>query len=243
MNYIIRKILRNIIPKKFLKLVSKNFQYYSFRGNFRNFNEINKKITNYDSSKNILRATNAFKVASKSSYLIDRDGEVLQIKSQNFQLLKTMSKLLDKFKSNCVVDYGGSLANFYRNNYNYLRKYNLIWIVIDNKKICLVGRKLIKKKNIYFFENLTQVNKFILSRNLKIIFFLFGSSIQYIQKFEKILSQIKSLKIKHIIIDRQPILRSKKTKYVVQKTPLWNGNFSYAVKLYNSQSLINKINH
>lgn len=242
MNYIVRKILKNIIPKKLVMLVSKNFQYNSFRGNFRNFNEINKKLTNYDSSKNILRATNALKIASKSNYLIDRDGEVLQSKNQNFQLLKIMSKLLNKSKFNCVVDYGGSLANFYRNNYNYLRKYNLIWIVIDNKKICSVGKKLVKRKNIYFFENLNQVNKFIISRNLKIVFFLFGSSIQYIQKFEKILKQIKSLKINHIIIDRQPVLRSKKTKYVVQKTPFWNGNFSYAVKLYNSQSLINIFN-
>ena len=73
MDYIVKKILKNIIPKKLINLVSKNFQYNSFRGNFKNFNEINKKLTNYDSSKNILRATNALKIASKSNYLIDRD--------------------------------------------------------------------------------------------------------------------------------------------------------------------------
>ena len=68
--------------------------------------------------------------------------KILKKKNQNFELLETISKILEKTKKvNCIVDYGGSLANFYRNNFNYLGKYNPIWIVIDNKNICSIGKK------------------------------------------------------------------------------------------------------
>ena len=120
-----------------------------------------------------------------------------------------------------------------------MQKYNIIWIVIDNKKICNIGSKLIKKDNIIFFETLDKTKKFLTNKNLKVNFFLFGSSIQYFENFEKILKKINLLKVEHIIVDRQPVLRSKPTKCAVQRTAPWAGNLSYAVKLYKSQDLIN----
>ena len=111
--------------------------------------------------------------------------------------------------------------------------------MIDNEKICYMGKKQIKNNKIYFFKNLKLANKFLIQRNIKIDIFLFGSSIQYLKNFEKILSNIRSQGVKKIFIDRQPVLRKKRTRYVIQNTPFWNGNFSYAVKLYNYQQLIN----
>lgn len=239
MNYNIKKILKNTFLKKLIKYISRKFQYNSFKGNFKNFNQINRNLTEYNSNKIIKKVLIAYKISSKKSYLIDRDGEVVNKKNQNFQLLDAISKTLKKPKINCVIDYGGSLANFYRNNSNYLKKLNIVWIVIDNEKICYIGKKQIKNNNIYFFTNLKIANQFLMRRNLKIDFFLFGSSIQYLKNFEKILCNIKLQGIKKIFIDRQPVLKSKRTKYVIQKTPFWNGNFSYAVKLYNYQHLIN----
>jgi len=210
MNHNIKKILKESILKKLIKYISQKFQYNSFKGDFKNFNQINSNLTPYDSNKIIKKVYVAYKATSKTSYLIDRDGEILFKKNQNFQLLEAISKNLKNQKKNCIVDYGGSLANFYRNNANYLKKLNLIWLVIDNNKICLIGKKKIKDNNIYFFKNLKLANQFLISRNIKVNIFLFGSSIQYLKNFEKLLSNIRSRGIKKILIDRQPVLKSKK---------------------------------
>jgi len=242
MNHNIKKILKESILRKIIKYISQKFQYNSFKGDFKNFDQIKSNLTSYDSDKIIKKVYAAYKATLKTSYLIDRDGEILIKKNQNFQLLEAISKNLNNQKKNCIVDYGGSLANFYRNNSNYLKKLNLIWIVIDNKKICDLGKKKIKYNNIHFFKNLKLVNQFLISRNIKVNTFLFGSSIQYLENFEKLLSYIRSNSVKKIFIDRQPVLKSKKTKFVIQKTPLWSGNFAYAAKLYNYQELINLFN-
>lgn len=239
MHHNIKRILKETFLKRLIKYISEKFQYNSFKGDFKNFDQIKTNLTSYDSNKIIKKVYLAYKATLKTSYLIDRDGEILIKKSQNFQLLEAISKNLNNKRKNCIIDYGGSLANFYRNNSNYLKKLNLIWIVIDNEKICDIGKKKIKNNNIYFFKNLKLVNQFLLSRNYKVNSFLFGSSIQYLENFEKILSYIRSNHIKKIFIDRQPVLKSKKTKFVIQKTPLWNGNYAYAAKLYNYQNLIN----
>jgi putative methyltransferase (TIGR04325 family) len=239
MNIHIKNLLKNIVPRRLLIFISNSFQYKSFKGNFKNFDEVKSLVTNYDSNKIINKVLKAYKNSEKSSYLIDRDGEILKKKNQNFQLLNEMTHIINKSKFNCVIDYGGSLANFVRNNKNYLRKYNIVWIVIDNERICSLGKKIIKTDNIYFFDNLNKAYQFILKKNLIVNFFLFGSSIQYIQGFEKILKKIRLLNVRNIVIDRQPVLRNKTTKYAIQKIPFWVGNFSYAVKLYKSQSLIN----
>ena len=242
MNFNLKYLIKKIVPKKVTKTISDTFQYYSFKGNYKNFEEIKINLTKYDSKKVIERVTNAFKNSKNNSFLIDRDGELINTKNQTLQLLSIMRDLLNKHKLNCVVDFGGSLANFYRNNMNYLKMYNIKWIVIDNKNICILGKKLIKDNNIVFLENLKKTKRYLKLRRLKQNYFLLGSSIQYLKNFEEILKEILDLNVEVIIIDRQPVLRSKSTKYSIQKTPPWAGNLNYAVKLYNSRSLINLFN-
>tara|TARA_A100000164_G_C21736955_1_gene690387 strand:- start:6 stop:833 length:828 start_codon:yes stop_codon:yes gene_type:complete len=244
MNYNFKKYLKNLIPMLFIKKISNTFQYYSFKGDYKNFKEIKKYLTPYDSKKIIERVKLMYKLSKINRFLNDRDGEVSLKKNLNFKLLKYLCIFLEKrsSKNSCVIDFGGSLANFYRTNTKYLNKYDTKWIIIENDKICKLGNKNIKNKNLYFFENINLAHKFIRERNLQTLFFLFGSSIQYLDNFEKLLFKLKNLNPTYIIIDRQPILRSKATKCVIQKTPPWAGNLSFAVKLYNVQKLVNIIN-
>ena len=230
MNYTLNNLIKKIIPRKFTKLVSDTYQYYSFRGNYKNFKEINLRLTRYDSSKVIRRISNAYKMSINNRFLFDRDGEIVKKKDPNLQYRKD---------SQCIIDFGGSLANFYRNNLNYLKKCNFKWLIVDNENVCKLGKILIKDNNIFFFDNIENTKKFLTQRKLRISFFLFGSSIQYIENFEFILKEVFKMGVNTIIVDRQPVLRTKATKYVIQRTAPWAGNLSYAVKLYKSQSLIN----
>lgn len=242
MNLFTKKFLKQIIPKYLIKKLTYFFYYNSFKCGYKSFNELKEISNKYDSDKILNRARSAFKISTSKSYLNDRDGEVILKKNINFKLLNIITS---SFKNQniqyCVVDYGGSLANFYRTNIWYLKKFNIKWIVIDNSKICQLGNKILKNKNIYFFEDLKKTKKFIKNYNLKTTLFFFGSSVQYLDNFEYILSRVKEFNCKKVIIERQPILRSKQTAYAIQKTPFWAGNFSYAVKLYNYNKLINLV--
>ena len=242
MNLYTKKILKQIIPRWIIKKLNAFFYYNSFSGGYESFDELNKISTKYDSNKVIERAQIAFKISRSKSYLNDRDGEVFLKKNINFKLINIISTCIkDKKAEYCVIDYGGSLANFYRTNIQHLKKYNIKWIVVDNEKVCHLGNKILRNRDIYFFSNLKKTKKFIDIYNLKSALFFFGSSVQYLDKFEDILFEINNFNCKQIIIERQPILRFKPTTYALQKTLFSTGNFSYPVKLYNYNKLISLV--
>jgi putative methyltransferase (TIGR04325 family) len=242
MNLYTKKILKRIIPRFIIKKLNAFFYYNSFSGGYKSFDELNKISTKYDSNKVVERVQIAFKISRSKSYFNDRDGEVFLKKNIDFKLMNIMSTCMkNKTAKYCVIDYGGSLANFYRTNIQYLRKYNIKWIVVDNEKICHFGNKILKNRNIYFFSNLKKTRNFINIYNLKICLFFFGSSVQYLDKFEDILFEINNSNCKQIIIERQPVLRFKPTTYALQKTIFSNGNFVYPTKLYNYNKLISLV--
>lgn len=241
MNNKFKKIIYNILPENLIKKISHKFQYYSFRGNYKNFNELEKFQTNYDNKKIIRKTLKAFLISRKDSKIIDRDGEIVYKKNNNFKLLTCINNIL-KQEKNFIIDFGGSLSNFYRTNKNFLNKRKTHWLVLDNREICKLGKKYFKFSNVNFFYNEKDLLFYIYKNKIKINLIIFSSSLQYINNFEEILRSLMKTNCKNIIIERQPILKTGITKYCLQRVPFWNGNYSFAVKLYNYFHLVSILN-
>ena len=92
MNYILNNLIKKIFPRKFTKLVSDTYQYYSFKGNYKNFNEINLRLTRYDSSKVMSRISNAYNISINNRFLFDRDGEIVKKKRSEYSIIENHNK-------------------------------------------------------------------------------------------------------------------------------------------------------
>jgi putative methyltransferase (TIGR04325 family) len=233
----LKKILIYFFPE-FLQKVSSYYQYNSFSNQLKSSREFRKLNNDYNSKDFCKKIEVALLKSQKKNELTDRDGQVVLHKNNNFRVVKYINHITGKKKSNYIIDYGGSLCNFYRSNQLILNK-NINWIIFDKKDVINLGKKYFKGEKFNFFSSMKQLNKFIITNNISIDLYLFGSSLQYVDNLEKILVNINYHKCKNILIDRQPMFTSQKTSYCKQKVPFWYGGHSFPVKLYNYRNFIN----
>tara|TARA_B100000242_G_C43030610_1_gene480101 strand:- start:308 stop:1114 length:807 start_codon:yes stop_codon:yes gene_type:complete len=228
-----KKNLIRLFPN-LMKEISNNFQYNSFSRKIDKFDDFK---SDYDSLNFIKKLESSFLISKKNNHLFDRDGQIVLHKNNNFKLISYINQITKKNKKNYILDFGGSLCNFYRINKLILNP-NLDWIIFDREDTVKLGKKLFKKNKFNFFSSLKDLNQFVNTQKISINLCLFGSSLQYVKNLEEILSTVKKYKCKYILIDRQPMLISGKTSYRVQKVPFWNGGYSFPVKLYNYKKFI-----
>ena len=233
MNINLKRILTRMFPK-LIKKISNNYQYNSFSRKIDNLKEFKN---DYDSIKFNTKLEKSFLISKKNSFLFDRDGEIVLHKNNNFRLVKYINQITKSKNVNYILDYGGSLCNFYRVNKLILNP-NINWIIIDKVDTINLGKKNFKGNKFKFFSSLKSLDKFINTKQISIKLCLFGSSIQYIENFEDILISIKKYKCEYILIDRQPMLIQGQTSYRIQKVPFWSGGYSFPVKMYNYSHFI-----
>ena len=235
MNTKLKYIIKKIVSKKILNKISKFYLYNSFRGNYSGFHEIKNKTTSYDDKKILSRVKYAYYNSLKSSLISDRDGEIIFKKENELKLIRYLNQF-SKNKKSHVIDFGGSLMNFQR-KYKFIINRNIRWIVVDNKKICELGKEL--KINAVFFYDFEIALKSIEKNNIKFTTVLFGSVLQYVEDIEKIIRLCNKYHIKQIIIHRQPILKKINKLISIQHVPFWVSRLKYAVCLYSERKMIN----
>lgn len=236
----IKRIINFLFPS-LVKKISNNFHYNSFVGKFRTFDAASKLTKSYDSKKIGHKIEQTYKKSRANVNMLDRDGQIVIRKNINFRLINHINKLTLSNNEKYIIDFGGSLCNFYRINKNYLNS-NISWIVFDKKVTIDIANKYLKSKKIFFFYSTKSLKRFIKIKNIRIDLFLFGSVLQYVDEIEKIFKLVNYLNCKNIIIDRQPMLKKGKTTYCIQKVPFWYGGNSFAVKLYNYRNFISIFN-
>jgi len=240
MNYEIKRIIKLFFPG-IVKKISDDFHYNSFKGKFRTFDEATRLTKSYNSKKIGYKIEQIYKKSRYSVNEFDRDGQIVIKKNINFRLINYINKLTLSKNEKYIIDFGGSLCNFYRTNKNHLNN-NISWIIFDKKITIDIANKYLKSKKRIFFHSIKSLKEYIEVNNLKIELFLFGSVLQYIDEIENILKLVNKLNCKNIIIDRQPMLIKGKTTYCIQKVPFWYGGNSFAVKLYNYRNFISIFN-
>ena len=236
----IKRIIKILFPG-LVKKISDSYHYNSFKGEFRTFKEVSNLTKSYDSKKIGRKIEKIYKKSRSNINIFDRDGQIVLKKNINFRLLNHINKLTLSNNESYIIDFGGSLCNFYRTNKNYLNS-NVSWIVLDKKVTIDIANKYLRSKKIIFFHSIKSLQRFIKIKNMKVDLFLFGSVLQYVDEIEKVLRLVNDLNCKNIIIDRQPMLNKGKTTYSIQKVPFWFGGNSFAVKLYNYRNFINIFN-
>ena len=235
MNTRFKHLIKKILPKKIISKISEVYLYYSFRGNYRNFHEVEKIATSYDNEKLLTRIKDAYYNSLKYNSANDRDGEVVFARDSNFKVLRYLNQFSKNEKS-IVIDFGGSILNFQRQYKKFINN-NIKWFVVDNKKICKLGKELKIKAN--FFDDLEKALISIKKSELKYTTILFGSVLQYIPNFVEIIKLCNKYNINKIIIHRQPMLKNNDKIISVQHIPFWVSRGKYAVCLYGERKIIN----
>ena len=118
-----------------------------------------------------------------------------QNKKLNLDIYNLFKKYFKKNSKIKLLDYGGENLDLYL----FLKdKYpNIKIIVVNQLKLVNFLKKFLKKRKI---ENIKVFNNFYKIKNIKFDFVYFGSSLQYIKNYEKILDLVVKSSSKYIYI-------------------------------------------
>jgi putative methyltransferase (TIGR04325 family) len=229
---ILKKIFKNLIS-----IILQRKIY--FKGNFSSFDLALQNSRGYYDSIIIKKKIEAFeKFLNDSKIEYERDGVLFYKKNYDQTLCSIIKKLsLSKKKLN-VLDYGGSFASLYFKNFKRINKYNVNWIVLEQKKIVKYFNKNLKYKfsNIFFFEKLPK---------LKFDIIIFGSSLQYLKSPFLKLNDVLKFKSKYILLLKTPFdknLTKKVSVIKIQYVPKNIYKSSYPIHILNKKFLINFLN-
>ncbi len=236
MNTKLKYLIKKLLSKRIISKISKMYLYNSFRGDFKDFKEIEKITTRYDDQTIIKRVEYAYNQSLKSNFINDRDGELTFNKNINFRLINYLNQF-NKNNSSNILDLGGSLLNFQRNNKNLILNNNISWFVVDNKKICELGKKL--RIRALFFDDLEKALISINKLKKYETTVLCGSVLQYIENLDQIIKICFKYNVKRIIVERQPVLQNMNKRISIQYVPFWISKLKYPVCLYSERSMIN----
>ena len=120
-----------------------------------------------------------------------------------------------------IVDFGGSLASSYFKTRDIIdQEYKNKWHVIEQKNFVNVGNKILKTKNLNFYNSINNI------KNKKIDLIIFSGSLQYLEDPTEVFEEVLKFNPEFILIERLPIMnRQSKNEIYIQK----KGKYSYPV--------------
>ena len=183
------------------------------------------------------RLISAYNSIFSGDYACEQDTVLSKeyIHSKPLHVGLLISKYSNK-KSLNILDYGGSFASSYFRNYDILKYMDINWYVYDYEKLVEKGKQIVKYPNIHFckYDELLSVKK---DSFYDVI--LLGSSLQFFENTNAVISELLNFNPKVIIIEQTPCTEVYDSFLTVQKVkePIYNS--SYPAWHFNLDTLIN----
>lgn len=192
-----------------IKKIYRRFLYY--RGPYKTWDEAKKMSHGYNHKVIFNKTKKAALMILKKNYGYERDSKIFYDNNYNKYLVSKINFV--KKKTVNILDYGGSLGSIYFQNKKKINK-EIVWSIIDLKKIVQEGKKNFESRNLKFFYNLKHYKKKMLPDIL-----ILSSSLQYLKNWHNILSQLVALKPKYIFILKTSFSEKKQNQIFIQKIP------------------------
>ncbi|HRN41263.1 MAG: methyltransferase, TIGR04325 family [Flavobacteriales bacterium] len=229
-------MLKELLPPILVKYLSSFF--YGWTGNYKSWEEAQKKCSGYDSEIIFNRVKNALLKVKSGEAVFERDSVIFDKIQYSFPLLSALSQTaLHSSKKLSVLDFGGSMGSSYYQNRKLFQQLNhFSWNIVEQKHFVEEGKKTFADETLKFYYTIDDC----LSEQ-QINFFLLGSVLQYIEKPYELLDIILSKKITYIHIDRTPVFKNNNDRITIQKVPKSIYEAQYPCWIFNETKLINYI--
>lgn len=201
-----KKIKR--LVKKILGIKPK----YGFVGNYRTWAEAEKDSRGYGEQLIIDQALDQARLPAKP----DRVQAL-------WPILWAQTRI--KTRGLEVIDFGGGLGGFFRNNYQFLE--GMTWNVVEQEGFVRAGREWFEDHELNFDYRISDLY------HVDLIFF--SGVLQYLPEPHKIAQEAREIGL--VYIDRT-LVYDGPTRLVVQKNPKRRGETSYPCWIFNEKELL-----
>lgn len=168
-----------------------------------------KKIASFEIARNMCEGYEADQIFNKikkaalevknGKACYERDGYLFYERDYYLQLIAILLGIYLERGKLQVIDYGGSLGSTYFQNRDKLVPYvdELNWNIVEQKHFVEWGRKNLEDDFLKFFYSINEIDVCNCV--------LFGSSLQYLENYREILSELSNRGVEYIIVDRVPV--------------------------------------
>jgi putative methyltransferase (TIGR04325 family) len=251
--------LKLIIPPLFFKLYSK-FQILenskdvtsapilsNWEGEFFTWKDATEYATGYDSSYILDQCRKALIKVKLGEAIFERDSVIFESIQYNWPLISGIAKArIENGKKLNVIDFGGSLGSLYYSLIKFFDSKEIErWSIIEQENFVECGRKDFEDETLRFYENIEScINEN--DPNLVIL----SSVLQYIENPYELLSNLFSLNVEYILIDRTAFINRNEDCISNQVVPSYQAKiqhwffsfpkFQRLVKSYNWEVIVNE---
>jgi putative methyltransferase (TIGR04325 family) len=206
-----------------------------FKGNYSSWDAAQTEAEGYDAElilKRVLRATLAVKAGQAA---FERDGVPFAKPDYPFPLLAGLMRVaaLDGGRLN-VLDFGGALGSTYFQCRPWLKGLpSLKWLVVEQPHFVACGRAQIADGTLEFVE---QIEDCIGEGRPNVA--ILSSVLQYVPKPDDVLQRIAALGVRHVIVDRTPVIEAEHDIIAVQVVPSRIVRSKYPVRLFSRRGFL-----
>lgn len=229
LNKTIRLLIPPILQKAFILIFKRNF---SWRGNYKFWEEATKLSSGYDNDQILEKVKNSILKVKNGEAACERDSVIFNKIEYSWPLITGLLLVAGKNQGRLnVLDFGGSLGSTYFQNKLLLGHLNQVqWNIVEQKHFVECGKKYLNDSHLRFYYtiedclNENQIDVIICSGVLQCLENPFTYCKLFLEK-----------EIKYIIIDRTGIINGKNHRLTIQTVPSSIYKASYPIWFFNEE--------
>lgn len=228
----LKSIIKYLLPDRALRFFTGLF--YGWSGNFETWAEAKSQSSGYDLPSILEKVKDSTFRVKNGIVPYERDSVIFDKVHYSYPLLSCLMWAAAKNKGKLnILDFGGSLGSTYYQNKCFLDSLDSVkWNIVEQPEFVKIGRESFSDEIIHFYTSIEDC----LNEN-KIDIVLFSSVLQYTESPYALLNEIKTRRIKHILIDRTPFIKGR-DRITIQKVHPKIYKASYPCWFFNEAKFI-----
>jgi putative methyltransferase (TIGR04325 family) len=226
----IRALLRSWLPPELVRLVLRRNRV-TWSGDYRSWDEAARACVGYTAPDILEKVCCAARRVKRGEAAFERDSVVFSKPDYSWPLLAILLWIASLRDGRLrLIDFGGSLGSSYFQHRPLLSGLKeLKWYVVEQPHVVTCGKAEFEDDSLRFFKDIDKCLEAGPAHAL-----LLSSVLPYVEAPYRLLDEIYSHKVRHIIIDRTPFLLSgDEDRLTVQRVPPSIYSASYPAWFFN----------
>lgn len=199
-------------------------EHVAFSGDYACWSDAERQCTGYGAPVILERTCAAVLKVKSGEAVYERDSVLFDQPQYPFPVLAGLLRAgLVGGGRLSVVDFGGSLGSSYFQCRRFLRAASVVeWSVIEQPAYVQCGREQFADGELRFYET---IDECLAGRQPDVL--LLSGVLQYLAEPYEALDRLLSHRLRHVIMDRTPFLKSDRDRLTIQTVPEWIYPASY----------------
>lgn len=230
-----RALIKSLIPTPVRRWLRMTLGWQWFIGNYASWAEARAASQGYDAGAILERVRQATIEVRAGRAAFERDGVAFHAYEPHPRLVAALRVAAEEHGGRLeVVDFGGALGSTWWHHRGELAGLPCVrWRVVEQPHYVALGQREFCDETLSFHESIGEA---MAGGGSNVI--LLSCVIPYVEEPMSLLREIVDAGFAHVIIDRNPFVRSGPGRLVVQRVPPALGGGSYPSWLFERNSLL-----